>query len=1341
VTLVRSPGSTEEVEVAARSGSRVVEAVPVVADADTGLPRDFDEYRVMGRLGAGGMGEVFVARDTLLDRLVAIKLVSGPEAGERERARFLLEARAAARIQHPNVVTVHRVGLLGAKPYLVSELVRGVDLDEMAKPVPWPRALELATGLARGLAAAHRQGVLHRDLKPANAILAEDGTVKLLDFGLAKLIVACGGYSPAPPRSHRPSTPPPPSSAPGRALQRSESASARSAAPGNASRPATSTPAPIEALARPPALEHDGGESVADPSSLDAAVTMRAEPPAFVSASPVTRPGTILGTPWYIPPEVWHGEPATRRSDVYSMGALIFELCTGHPPFEEASVPDLARAVTTRRAPALASIAAIDPRFAAIVDRCLAPDPEERFASGEELCDALAALVQRDSALPVPEGNPYRGLAPFEAEHRALFAGRAAETRVVVERLRSDPFVLVVGDSGVGKSSLCRAGVLPSLASAGLEDGRRWSTSLLVPGRDPLGGLAAIAPGADDPTVSAPEVARRLSSALTPGTGLALLVDPLDDVLRPASAPAASRFCEILAGLAAGVPGVRLVATLRADFLAALAAEPALGAHVGRALYLLRPLDAEATREAIVAPATATGMRFESEETVDQLVEGVAGEAGSLPLLEFALAELWRLRDRTTRTIPAGALAAIGGVSGALARHADEVLRLLDAPGRAAARRVLLRLVSPDGASAPRAVAEVATRPDERAVLEALVRGRLVAIHEADGRPIAGLSHELLLRWWDTLRGWVEDRGESRFVRQRLQIAVTEWTRVGRSRDALWGGRQLDEARALGRDDLSADEDAFLRASRARVRGRRAGVAVLSFLFVAAAASAWVAAQREARATRDARVAVHVGRARSALSDAREDLGRRRAAEAQSFASFDAAEPEPGEAAWARARSLAAHEEAALAGAGRALEAAIALDPESARPKSMLAEVLWERAALAEWRGDEAAARELAGRMALYDREGARVRAWNAPGAVRVTTPGDLTARVSISPVSPSRRVGAVRVAGPAPLEVELPAGAWILTLDAPDRVPVRLPFVLSRGERLPLDVPLPRRADVPRGMVFVPAGRFRSGTAADEALRRWMRAEPLRSRATAAFLIGRTEVTWDEWLAFLESLPADERARRTPRVGAGSLQGSLSLERGRDGRTELRLQPSSREYRAARGEHIRYDGRSSHAAQDWSRMPVSGIDASDAEAYAGWLDRTGRLPGARLCTEREWERAARGADGRAFPHGDALAPGDANFDRSHGQSPESFGPDEVGAHPAGRSPFGLDDMAGNVAEWTRAERPGSGYVLRGGSYYFDATVALSANREPAEPDMRDLQIGLRVCANAPVDGRAVTRR
>ncbi len=133
--------------------------------------------------------------------------------------------------------------------------------------------------------------------------------------------------------------------------------------------------------------------------------------------------------------------------------------------------------------------------------------------------------------------------------------------------------------------------------------------------------------------------------------------------------------------------------------------------------------------------------------------------------------------------------------------------------------------------------------------------------------------------------------------------------------------------------------------------------------------------------------------------------------------------------------------------------------------------------------------------------------------------------------------------------------------------------------------------------------------------------------------------------------------------------------------RWQLSFQPTTRRYAALFGDSFSYVGRKERSRQDWSRFPVAGISSVDIVRYLGWLSSTGRVPGARLCTEVEWERAARGADDRLYPHGDDLAAADANFDLTYDRTDGAYGPDEIGSHPASRSPFGVDDLAGNAYE------------------------------------------------------------
>lgn len=287
------------------------DAVPAAGWAP---PPTFAEFRIRKLLGKGAMGQVYVAHDMVLDRPVAVKFISS--LGRTDKERFLVEARAIARLNHPNVVTLYRVGELDGRPYLVSELILGETLDHLAIPVPWTRALEIGRDLAAGLAEAHRNGVVHRDVKPANVILAKSGVVKLLDFGLARL-----------------------------------------------------SKVPVSGL------------------------SVHSTPP--VPQLSLTQPGAIIGTPVYMSPEAWQGHETSAQMDVYSLGALLYELCAGSPPHIANELMALAWKVVNDDAAGLKTkVPDVDPEFAKVVDRCLQRDPAARFPSCVELHQALDALGQ-----------------------------------------------------------------------------------------------------------------------------------------------------------------------------------------------------------------------------------------------------------------------------------------------------------------------------------------------------------------------------------------------------------------------------------------------------------------------------------------------------------------------------------------------------------------------------------------------------------------------------------------------------------------------------------------------------------------------------------------------------------------------------------------------------------------------------------------------------------------------------------------------------------------------------------------------------------------------------------
>ena len=340
-------------------------------------PPTVGKYSIKSVLGFGGMGQVYRAWDEDLQRDVAVKLILGIEPDAMARERFMIEARATARIQHANVVSIYGVDELEGRPYLVMEYLSGPTLDEITKPVHWSRALELGVQLSAGLAAAHRHGVLHRDIKPGNAMMTGEGSVKLVDFGLAKRLA----------------TP--------NVLQL--------AAPTLRTRASTGA--------------EDAGPVLPARSDL--------ERPALTDA------GAAVGTPGYMAPESWRGG-ATAQSDVYSLGGLLFELCAGHTPYAGIAPHALSFAVQERDAPLLTAIVGtVDPRFAAIVARCLSRDPSARYASGEELHEALQALERPACSGALPVGDPRRS----QPSSRSPSAGSAAgadpgrETMVAVKTM------------------------------------------------------------------------------------------------------------------------------------------------------------------------------------------------------------------------------------------------------------------------------------------------------------------------------------------------------------------------------------------------------------------------------------------------------------------------------------------------------------------------------------------------------------------------------------------------------------------------------------------------------------------------------------------------------------------------------------------------------------------------------------------------------------------------------------------------------------------------------------------------------------------------------------------
>ncbi len=268
-------------------------------------------YEIVAPVGHGGMGEVYRARDTRLDRQVAIKVLPQSIAADSDRMRrFEQEARTIAAINHPNIVVVYDVGVQDGTSYLVMELLEGESLRERLDrgPIPVRKVVEIGSQMAHGLAAAHERGIVHRDLKPENVFLTRDGHTKLLDFGLAKT-------------------------------------------------------------------------DFTQPSQDGKTVTMQ------------TSPGVVMGTAPYMAPEQVRGEPLDYRADIFSFGAVLYEMLSGQRAFGGDSAVETMTAILKSDPPEFDPAAAnIPPGLDRIVRHCLEKNPADRFQSARDLTFALGAL-------------------------------------------------------------------------------------------------------------------------------------------------------------------------------------------------------------------------------------------------------------------------------------------------------------------------------------------------------------------------------------------------------------------------------------------------------------------------------------------------------------------------------------------------------------------------------------------------------------------------------------------------------------------------------------------------------------------------------------------------------------------------------------------------------------------------------------------------------------------------------------------------------------------------------------------------------------------------------------
>jgi Novel STAND NTPase 1/TIR domain len=473
----------------------------------------------------------------------------------------------------------------------------------------------------------------------------------------------------------------------------------------------------------------------------------------------------------------------------------------------------------------------------------------EEDSNVEILVRAARGLPPGDKAVlaPDPRGAicPYRGLLPFREEDAAFFVGGEAFTTTLLDKVRSNSLVAVVGASGSGKSSVVRAGLVPALRRGA--DNHVWEILTLAPGPMPLHALLAVlSPPPEEMSRAARlaqiegDVALMRERGLTidvfardilreqPGTDrLLIVVDQWEELYTQAkSIEDRRRFLDLI--LQATTDGsVTIVLTLRGDFYGRALEDRAFADRLQNAVVNLGPMRREELRRAITEPAAKVGLGFE-DGLIDRSLEEVGSEPGNLPLLEFLLTALWARRERGLLTH--AAYTAIGGVKGAIATRAEAELERLTPEQREALKRVMIRLVTPgEGQADTRATAEIPTGDAEaEAVVRRFADARLLTTgyDEATGHETVDVSHEALIREWQTYRQWVDAEREFLRTVERVKAAMHAWTEENTDKDSrlLAPGRPLEEARELlSRPHvLIADVRPFIEASIAHDDARKA---------------------------------------------------------------------------------------------------------------------------------------------------------------------------------------------------------------------------------------------------------------------------------------------------------------------------------------------------------------------------------------------------------------------------------------------------------------------------------------------------------------------------------------
>ncbi len=783
-----------------------------------------NQYEIIRLLGEGGMGAVYLARDTRLGRRVAIKVLSSTDPEVTKR--FIIEARATARVEHENIVSIYEVGEWAASPFMVLQFLQGQELTKLipkgGKAMPVPRVVEIMMPVLRALAYAHAEGIVHRDLKPDNIFVTDAGVTKVLDFGIAKVV---------------------------QGEDRTSDGEGKVSA------------AELEAMGDKNVTRHGavmGTMPYMSPEQWGNGV-------AIDHTSDIWAVGIMMF------------RMLSGRHPLYPLTGhelMVTGFLDEAMPSLREKAPELPKEVCDVVDRCLKKQKGERWPDAASLLRALEPLQRGRFEAGKK------ANI---------EESPYAGLSSFQEEDASRFFGRNREVAAMSQRLRERPLMAVVGPSGVGKSSFLRAGVVPALKNSGenweinvIRPGR--SPLMALAGL--LGKVVQTSTNLDDEIAQQHKTAERLASepgylgtalrkqASRDKKNILLFVDQFEELytLVPKQEERLAFTACLNAAADDATSPMRVVVSIRSDFLDRCTEDAQFMNELSQGLFFMTAPTRDGMRDALVQPAEMAGYKFESDGIVNEMLDHLASTSGALPLLQFTADKLWGERDPTRKLLTERSYRSLGGIGGALASHADRVIEPLSNEQRGQVRGLFLRLVTPERTRAIVSMdelRELGKTGDMQAVIDLLVQARLLVVQQGGGGSGATVEivHESLIHGWPQLTKWLDEGQEDSVFLEQMRNAARQWAAKGQDAGLLWRGEMVEEARRFTkrfRGELPEVQGRFLKAviDQATRAARRArvlklvGFVVAAGIFVATAVALVVINESRAETAKQAKVAL-----------------------------------------------------------------------------------------------------------------------------------------------------------------------------------------------------------------------------------------------------------------------------------------------------------------------------------------------------------------------------------------------------------------------------------------------------------------------------------------------------